>query len=73
MEKKLRKGRMAVLYVMSVLMMCVCISMNTYAMTGAEHPDAEISPDGKGWTIINELPAEDYSSKEASFWLEVGT
>jgi len=73
MKKKFRKGKVFLLYGLSVLLLCIGIGMNAHAMTGAEHPDAEISPDGEGWTILNELPVEDYSSKDASFWVERGT
>jgi len=69
MKRKFRKGKLFILYGLSVLLLCMGIGMNAYAMTGAEHPDADLSPDGDAWTIVNELPEEDYSNSYASFWV----
>lgn len=70
MKKRNRKGKNLILYGLSVLLLCMGIGINADAMTGDEHPDAEISPDGTAWTIVQELPAEDYSSRWASFWVD---
>ena len=69
MKKRLRKGKRFLLYGLSVLLLCTGITMTAYAGTGAEQPSAEITPDGEGWTIVDELPEEDYSGRRASFWV----
>lgn len=73
MKKRLRKGKNLLLYGLSVLCLCMGLSLTAYATTGADLPNAELSPDGIGWTIIDPLPEEDYSAKQASFWVPKNT
>lgn len=71
--KKIRKGRKILALMVAVLSMSMGLSFTANATTGAELPNAEISPDGEAWTIIDELPEEDYSARQASFWVPKGT
>ena len=69
MRKKVRKGKWKIAGMLSAWILCLCC-ITAEAGTGAEQPSAELSPDGTGWTIVDELPEEDYSTWEASFWID---
>lgn len=86
-QRKMGKGRgiRAILCgLLSVLCIAIC-GMNVYAgYTNENHPKVQFTPDGKHWTLIEELPYyEDYNviidwnkgqlRDDFSFWIEEGT
>ena len=82
-QRRLRKGRgMRAILCMVVSVLCIAFSsVDVLAGYNSDnHPSVVFSPDGTGWTLIDELPyCEDYHvSNFASdymfpFWTEDGT
>lgn len=73
MKKNVRKGLKAVLCSMAVVVLGMMSSFTAQAYTPLNHPSAVLAPDGMAWTLVDELPAEDYARKPASFWEKTWT
>lgn len=67
------KGYRTILCSMAMLLMLGMYAVTAKAYTSDNHPHAVFSEDGLAWSIVDQLPRDDVTAKEHSYWYPYGT